>query len=419
MSRPQVVIVGAGFGGLEVAKRLKKADCDVLIIDRLNHHLFQPLLYQVATAALSPGDIAVPIRDLVSKNKNTSILMGQVVRVDKENRTITLEDGTSFSFDFLVLAPGARHSYFGRNEWEQFAPGIKTIDDALHVREKILTAFERAERAPTYEEGQKMLRFAIVGGGPTGCELAGDIAAIAFKNLVAKYKHVESDEAQIFLIEGMDRILPGFPESLSKKAEKMLQDLGVHILLNKKVTDITPDGVMMGDEFLPAPNVIWAAGNQASPLLQTLGIPLDRQGRVQVEKDLSIPNHDNIFVIGDAANCADSQGKPLPALAPVAKQQGRLVARIIANNIPKPKRPAFSYTDKGSLAVIGKGKAIGMIGKVELSGFSAWFIWTAVHILYLIGFRNRVLVLTQWLFWYYLGKLKNALITKPLRFFTH
>lgn len=412
----KVVIVGAGFGGLEVAKRLKKAkDCEVILVDRMNHHLFQPLLYQVATATLSPGDIAVPVRQIIAKQKNASFIMGTVTSVDKEKKEVLLEDGHKISYDYLVLAPGATHSYFGKDEWAELAPGIKTMQDALMIRDKILMAFELAERAETEAERHRLLRFAIVGAGPTGVELAGAIAEIAYKITNKSFRNITSETAEIYLLEGADYILPSFPESLGKKAQAALEKLGVKVRTKTFVTNITSQGVTIGSEFLDTPNVIWAAGNCASPLLKTLGCELDRQGRAIVDNDLSIAGYDHIFVIGDAANYTGKDGKPYPGLAPVAKQEGRLVAKIIQNQIPKDKRPNFSYHDKGSLATIGKGKAVGLIGPFKLSGFFAWFVWCFIHIMYLIDFRNRILVLMQWGFLYISGKHTNDHIISPYK----
>jgi NADH:ubiquinone reductase (H+-translocating) len=414
MSYYNTIIVGAGFGGLEVAKGLAKAKSDILIIDRLNHHLFQPLLYQVATCALSPGEIATPVRQILSKQSNASFIMGTVERVEKELNRLHLECGMIYSFDNLVLAPGARHSYFGNDSWETFAPGLKTIADAKNIREKILMAFELAERASSHQEATKYLRFAIVGAGPTGVELAGAIAEIAFKGMKKNFTRIRPDQAKIFLIEGAPYVLPGLPEALSKRAQADLEKLGVTVMTNQKVTAVTHEGVMIGSDLLIAPTVLWAAGNVASPLLKTLGVPLDRQGRAIVEPDLSIAGYPNLFVIGDAASCKAANGEELPALAPVAKQQGRYVAKIIKENLPKEQHMPFNYHDKGSLATIGRGAAVGMIGKFKLTGLFAWLIWSAVHILYLIDFKNRLQVLIHWSYLYLTGKRTVALITRPL-----
>ncbi|MBS0634853.1 MAG: NAD(P)/FAD-dependent oxidoreductase [Verrucomicrobia bacterium] len=409
----KTLIIGAGFGGLEVAKDLKKVDTDVVVIDKLNHHLFQPLLYQVATCALSPGDIATPVRSILCKSKNTSFIMGTVERIDKVNQKVHLACGMVFDFDYLVLAPGTRHSYFGHDEWEELAPGLKTIQDATYIREKILMAFEQAERAPNHTEATKFLRFAIVGAGPTGVELAGSIAEIAFMGLKKEFTKIRPDQAKIFLIEGAPCVLPGFPEALSERAKKDLEKLGVTVMTNSKVSGITEEGVIVNGELLIAPTVLWAAGNIASPLLKTLDVPLDRQGRVLVEQDLSIPGHPNIFVIGDAANLTTPTG-PLPGLAPVAKQEGYYVAKIIRKKIPKEERKPFKYFDKGSLATIGKGKAVGMMGKLKMTGFFAWFVWSAVHILYLIDFKSRIKVFFHWSYLFLTGNRAVMLITRPL-----
>lgn len=414
MTHPKTIIIGAGFGGLEVAQRLAKAKTEVLVIDKVNHHLFQPLLYQVATCALSPSDIATPIRHVLKDHSHTSFIMGTVKKIDKTSKIVHLECGMQFDFDNLVVATGARHSYFGNPHWEALAPGLKTLNDATIVREKILMAFEQAERAATHAEAQEFLRFAIVGAGPTGVELAGSIAEIAFTSITKDFTKIRPDQAKIFLIEGADQILPGFPEDLSERAKQDLEKLGVTVLINQKVTNITPHGVVIGDTLLRAQTVLWAAGNQASTLLQTLDSPLDRQGRVIVEKDLSLPGSPNIFVIGDAASCLGKDGKPLPALAPVAKQQGQFVAKIIKNNIAPQDRKPFSYFDKGSLATIGKGKAVGMMGKLHFKGHLAWFMWSFVHIMYLIDFKNRLLVLIHWCYLYLTGKRSVQLITNPI-----
>jgi NADH dehydrogenase len=407
----KVIIVGAGFGGIEAAKVLGRTNCDVLVIDKLNHHLFQPLLYQVATCALAPGDIATTVREILHKNTNTSFIMGNVSRIDREAKKVHLECGMSFDFDYLVLAPGSRHSYFGHDEWEKFAPGLKTILDATSIREKILMAFEEAERASSHAEATKFLRFAIVGAGPTGVEMAGSIAEIAFGSMRKEFfTKIRPDQAKIFLIEGADCVLPGFPHELSERAQKDLEKLGVTVMTKKMVSDVTAEGVIINGELLVAPTVLWAAGNVAAPLLKTLDVPLDRQGRVIVQDDLSIPGSPNIFVIGDAAYFATPNG-PLPGLAPVAKQQGRYAAKIIAGK--RPKKP-FKYHDKGSLATIGKGKAVGMMGKIKLTGFFAWFIWSVVHIMYLIDFKSRFKVFFHWSYLYLTGKRAVKLITRPI-----
>jgi len=327
MTRTRTIIIGAGFAGLEAAKQLAHADTDIILFNKTNHHLFQPLLYQVATAALSPVDIAVPVRQILKKQENLTFLMGEVTAIDKQKKTITVDHTVIYPFDFLIVAPGARHSYFGKDQWEQYAPGLKTLSDAALLREKILAAFERAERAATPEEAQEQMRFAVIGGGPTGVELAGAIAEIAFHTLIHDYRHISSKQAKIFLIEGASHLLPGFPERLSNRAKKDLEDLGVSVLLNFIVTDVTDTGISSREKHIATPNVIWAAGNTASPLLKTLDTPLDRQHRAIVETDMSIPHCPHIFVIGDAACFYTATGLSLPGLAPVAKQQGAIDTR--------------------------------------------------------------------------------------------
>lgn len=414
MKYPKTVIVGAGFGGLEVAKDLNREKTDVLLIDRLNHHLFQPLLYQVATCALSYGDIATPVREILYKSKNTAFIMGNVLKIDKTAQKVQLECGMTFDYDYLVLAPGARHSYFGNDDWEKLAPGLKTLQDATHIREKILMAFEQAERASSHQEATKFLRFAIVGAGPTGVELAGSIAEIAFSGMKKTFAKIRPDQAKIFLIEGAPCVLPGFADALSERAKKDLEKLGVTVLTNQKVTGITADGVIINNELLEAPTVLWAAGNVASPLLKTLDTPLDRQGRAIVQKDLTIPGFSNVFVLGDAAHFAANDGQPLPGLAPVAKQQGRYVANVIRKELPPEKRKPFKYRDKGSLATIGKGKAVGMMGKIKMTGVFAWLIWSIVHILYLIDFKSRFKVFFHWSYLFITGKRAVMIITHPI-----
>ncbi len=410
MPNKKVVIVGGGFGGLNVAKKLKKCPLDILLIDKTNHHLFQPLLYEVASAALSPGEIAIPIREILRKQANVTVMMGEIIQVDKKNNQLILGNGEKVNYDYLVLAVGARHSYFGKNEWEQFAPGLKTIKDALTIREEILLSFEKAERLDNKAETEKYLNFVIIGGGPTGVEMAGAISEIAQKTMFKNFRRIKPESSKIFLVEAAPRILQAFPEKLSKKAREGLEKLGVTVIEGKKVTNITEDGVQVEETFYPCKNVIWAAGNQASPLLKTLYVPLDRQGRVIVEPDLSIPGSPEIFVIGDASTTMDKDGKPLPGVAPVAIQEGKYVASILKKQLPKQQRPPFVYFDKGSLATIGKGKAIAWVGKLQLYGVLAWFMWCFVHIVYLIGFRNRLSVMLEWFLFYLTGQRGARLI---------
>jgi NADH dehydrogenase len=334
MSNSKVVIVGGGFGGLNVAKKLKKCQLDILLIDKTNHHLFQPLLYEVASAALSPGEIAIPIREILRKQDNATVMMGEIVQIDKQARRVILGNGERIGYDYLVLAVGARHSYFGKDDWEKFAPGLKTIKDALKIREEILISFEKAERLDNLEEAAKYLNFVIIGGGPTGVEMAGAISEIAHKTMFKNFRRIKPETSKIFLVEAAPRILQAFPEKLSEKAKAGLEKIGVTVITGKKVTNITDEGVQVEEVFYPCKNIIWAAGNQASPLLKTLNVPLDRQGRVIVEPDLSIPGNPEIFVIGDASTSMDKEGKPLPGVAPVAIQEGKYVASILKKELP-------------------------------------------------------------------------------------
>jgi NADH dehydrogenase len=390
MKYTRVVVIGGGFAGLSVARNVQKKQIDLVLIDKSNHHLFQPLLYQVATATLSPTEIIYPIREIFRKQKNAHVVMGQVVSIEKAEKKITLTNGEKIGYDFLVIAPGSRHSYFGQDQWESFAPGLKTLSDALKIREKILLSFEIAENRQ-----QKELNFIIIGGGPTGVEMAGAVASIVQEHLSGSFKFLQKDQVKIFLLEAMDVILPTYSKKLSLQAKKSLEKLGVTVITGKKVTDVSSQGVQIEDSFIESTNVIWAAGNQASPLVKSLGVPLDRQGRVIVGQDLSVPGHSEIFVIGDAACVKGKNGLFLPASAPVAIQQGRYIAKYLLT--PSHLRPAFVYKDKGSIATIGKGKACAQIGKWQFGGFLAWIAWGLIHIIYLIGFRNRLGVLAKWM----------------------
>ncbi len=410
MSYPRVVIIGSGFAGLNVAKSLKKAKLDVILVDRSNHHLFQPLLYQVATAALSPGEIAYPIREIFRKQRNTMVVMGEVTSIDKEKRRIELKNGDTIGYDYLIVAPGARHSYFDKGEWEEFAPGLKTVSDALKIRENILMSFEVAERLDSIKEAAKYLNFVIIGGGPTGVEMAGAIAEIARTTLLENFSRIRPEKSKVFLIEAMSHILPSYSEKLSAEAKKDLEHLGVKVLTGKKVTNISTEGVQIEDFFIESKNIVWAAGNQASPLLKTLQVPLDRQGRVLVEPDLSISEHPEIFVLGDAAHAKDKSGVPLPGTAPVAIQQGQYVAKLLKNIVPFTKRKSFIYHDKGSMATIGKGKAIAKIGRLEFGGLLAWLTWGLIHIAYLVGSRNRLGVMIEWIVIFITGQRGVRLI---------
>jgi len=396
----RVVIIGGGFGGLSAAKALKKSNIEIILIDKTNHHLFQPLLYQVATAALSPGDIAAPIRGIVSKQKNIRVIMGEVHRIDVDSKKVFL-NGDSVEFDYLVISVGSQHSYFGMERWEIYAPGLKTISDALKIRERILLSYEKAERLNDVKEIEKYLTFVIVGGGPTGVELAGAIAEIANKTMMKDFRKIDPSKTKIILVEADNRILTSYHPGLSSKAKKSLEKLGVTVLTGKKVTDISNKGVELGNEFIETTNVIWAAGNAVPSLIKLLNTETDRAGRAVVNSDCSIKNNPEIFVIGDAALFIE-EGKPLPAVAPVAIQQGRYVGKIIKEEIPYNERKPFRYFDKGNLATIGRAKAVMQIGKIKILGFTAWLAWVFIHIMYLIGFRNRYKVLAEWI-WYYIS----------------
>ncbi len=412
MTHSKVVIIGGGFGGLSAARSLKHARLDVLLIDKSNHHLFQPLLYEVATAALSPGEIATPLREILRSQENTTVIMDEVTKIDKKNKQISLSNGDLIGFDYLIVAIGARHSYFGNDQWETFAPGLKTLSDAIKIREQILVSFEKAERLDSISEAQKYLNFVVIGGGPTGVEMVGSIAEIAYKTMFKNFRRINPKNANIYLIEALPKILPMYSEKLAKSATQTLEKMGVQVLTGKKVVNITQEGVQTEDRFIESKNVIWAAGNQVSPLLKTLDVPLDRAGRVIVEHDLSIPDHPEIFVIGDAAHFVTKASTPLPGVAQVAMQEGRYVAKILKNGIPKEQRQPFAYFDKGSMAIIGKAKAIAAIGKLQFSGFLAWLIWAFVHILFLIGFRNRLGVMLEWGAMLLTGQRGVRLITK-------
>ena len=414
MEKKKVIIVGGGFGGLLAAKEFQDTYFDVTIIDKTNHHLFQPLLYQVAAAALSPADIAIPIRSVFGNQKNIKVLLDEVISVDKENYTIKLT-GSELNFDYLILSPGARHSYFGNDNWEKFAPGLKTLSDALKIRELILNSLEAAEKESDVNRRKKHLNFIVIGGGPTGVELAGAIAEIAKKTMIRDYKNFSSDDTKILLIEALPRILTSYSPNLSEKAREDLVQMGVDVRLNTKVTDVNENGVQLGDVFIESKNVIWAAGNVASPLLKTLNIDLDKAGRAIVESDCSIPGYPNIFVIGDAAFMNDDKGQALPGVAPVAMQQGRFVGRLIKNGLNKNNRKKFIYVDKGSMATIGKAKAVAMIKGLKLSGLIAWLAWSFVHIFFLIGFRNRFRVFAEWIWYYITNRQGTRLITNALK----
>ena len=407
---PHVVIIGGGFAGLNSARALSKAPVRVTLVDGRNFHLFQPLLYQVATASLSPADIASPIRHILHRQKNLKVWMGQVVDVDTERRVVTLRDG-ELSYDYLVLATGVTHAYFGHQEWARFAPGLKTIEDATEIRRRFLLAFEAAERESDPDARRRQLTFVIVGGGPTGVEMAGAMAEIARQVMPDDFRAIDTATARIILVEGLDRILPTYHAKSSERATRQLKRLGVEVLTKAMVTEITEDRVVIGGDLtIPAGNVFWAAGVTASPLGAKLGVPVDRAGRVVVEPDLSIPGHREVFVAGDLAK-VEHDGGQVPGVAPAAMQMGRFVAKMIRADVGNGKRTAFRYFDKGSLATIGRAAAVAEFGTLQISGFSAWVVWAVVHILYLIGFRNRLVVVIQWAWSWLLYQRGTRLIT--------
>jgi NADH:ubiquinone reductase (H+-translocating) len=392
---PRVVIVGSGFGGLYAARALATAPVQITLVDQRNYHLFQPLLYQVATAALSPGNIAQPIRQLLRRYRNVRVLQAQATAIDLTARRVQLADG-ALDYDFLILATGARHSYFGHDEWAPVAPGLKSLDDALDIRRRILSAFEDAERATDPAARRALLTFAIVGGGPTGVELAGAIAEIARHAVAGEFRAIDPTQARVILLQGQSRILPAFPEDLSAYATHALRSLGVEVRTNAMVTNITPDAVYVGDEVIPTRTALWAAGVAASPLGRTLNVPLDRSGRVIVERDLTLPGHPEAYVIGDLAAYLHQGDTPLPGVAQVAIQEGDAAAENVRRTLEGRPRKRFRYVDRGTLATVGRGAAVADIEGHHLTGQIAWLVWLFVHILYLIGFEKRLLVLVQW-----------------------
>ena len=408
----RVIIIGGGFGGMSAAKVLARYKYEILIIDKTNHHLFQPLLYQVATAALSPGDIAHPIRSSFRNYENVNVMLGEVTEIDRKNKEVILNDNR-IRYDFLIVATGSIHHYFGKNEWEKYAPGLKTLDDALKIREKILLSLETAEKTLDYGERERLLTYVIVGGGPTGVELVGAISEIVNRDLIKDFRIINSKMTKVYLVEGESRVLTAYPESLSLAAKKSLEDLGVEVILNKRVSDINEEGVRVGDRFIKTKNIIWAAGNQGLPLLKTLNVELTKARTIPVNPDLTINNDPDVFVIGDSAFLKDEKGNILPAIAPTAMQQGRYVAKILGKNIPPGKRKKFVYNDKGILATIGKAKAVAVIKGFKLSGLFAWFAWCVIHIFFLISFRNRFRVMGEWAWHYLTNKPGIRLIVNP------
>jgi len=414
-ARPQIVIIGGGFGGLKAAAALSRQPVEITLVDRKNHHTFQPLLYQVATAGLSPAEIAAPIREIMAGRDNVEVLLGEVTGFDLAQRKVILQHGYELSYDYLVVAAGAMHAYFGHDEWEPLAPGLKTIEDALEIRRRVLLAYELAEREAALTGNHRPLNFVVVGAGPTGVELAGTLAEIAHKSLADNFRNIEPAKTRILLVEAGPSILSSYPPDLQRSAIRQLERLGVEVRKNSPVSDVGSGDVRIGDDLLPAEVVLWAAGVAASPLGRELGVPVDRAGRVFVEPDLSIPGHREVFVIGDLASMKDEQGNMLPGVAPVAMQQGKFVGRQIAADLGGRSREKFHYFDKGSLATIGRAAAIAQFGKIHLSGFVAWLSWLFVHIFFLIGFRNRLLVMIQWAWSYVTFERGARLITGESR----
>ncbi len=413
-AKPRVVIVGGGFGGLLAARTVARNPVQVTLIDRQNFHTFQPLLYQVATAGLSPGEIAAPIRWILRSRRNVEVLMSEVQDFDLSRKVVKLPDG-EVAYDYLIVASGASHAYFGHDEWEPFAPGLKTIEDALEIRRRVLLAFELAERQAADGKEQVQLNFVVVGGGPTGVELAGTLAEIARRALANEFRSIDPRKTRIVLLEGGLRILPAYPEDLSRSAEEQLRRLGVEVHTSALVTGIAPGAVQMGKTRWPAAVILWAAGVAASPLGKKLGAPVDRAGRVLVNPDLSLPGHPEVFVIGDLAALKDENGKWLPGVAPVAMQEGKATAHNIAAELRGEPRKNFHYFNKGNLATIGRAAAVAEFGKIHISGFVAWLAWLFIHIFFLIGFRNRIIVLVQWAWSYFTYERGARLITGDKR----
>tara|TARA_B100000949_G_scaffold179357_1_gene160346 strand:+ start:312 stop:1559 length:1248 start_codon:yes stop_codon:yes gene_type:complete len=410
----KIIIIGGGFGGLSFLQKARKSKNDFILIDKTNHHLFQPLLYQVATAVLSPADITVPLRNLFKNDKNVKTILSEVKEINKEKKEITLDNDEVVSYDKLIVSAGSSYSFFGKNEWSKFAKGLKVINDALDIRDKILKAFEKAENEKDERIRKKYLNFVIVGGGPTGVELAGSIAEIAYKNMTKEFRNFSSTDANIYLLEAGDRILPSYSESLAKKSYKYLVDLGVKVMIKERVENIEEMKVTTNKQVIDADNIIWAAGNEASPLIKHLDTETDNEGRALVNRDCSIKEDNEVYVIGDAANFITASGESLPGIAPVAIQQGRYVAHNIKKNIEKENRKPFKYSDKGTMATIGRFKAIGVVGNFELAGFTAWLFWSLIHLVYLIGYRSKILVAIEWIFAYFFNKRGTRLIYRDI-----
>ena len=410
----KIVIIGGGFGGLNFLHKAKKSDNEFILIDKTNHHLFQPLLYQVATAVLSPADIAVPIRHLFNNDKNVNVILGEVKDIDKDSNLLTLDDGEIISYDYLILSVGSKHSYFGKNDWSKYSNGLKIINDALDIRDRILKAFEKAEKEKDELKRQEYLNFVIVGAGPTGVEMAGSIAEIAFKNMKKEYRNFDTSDANVYLIEAGPKILSMFSEKLATKAEQYLKDLGVTVRKNEKVINIQKNTLTTESSEIFTDNIIWAAGNEASPLIQKLDTDTDLQGRALVDEYCLIRDSNNIFVIGDASNFKNKNNKSLPGIAPVAIQQGRYLAKIIKSNTKNKETKPFKYTDKGMMATVGKFKAVGVVGNLEITGLIAWLFWSLIHLVYLIGYRSKIVVAIEWIYAYFFNKRGTRLIYRDI-----
>jgi len=416
LNRPRVVILGGGFGGISAAKALKSAHVAVTVIDRTNHFTFQPLLYQVATAALAPSDITAPIRWVLRHHRNAEVLMAEAREIDTQKRVVRIDDELKeIPYDYLIIATGSRHAYFGHNEWEPYAPGLKAIEDASEIRRRFLLAFENAEKTDDEKEREELLTFVVVGGGPTGVELAGAFPYIARKALAPDFREVDTRRTRVVLVEAGPRILPTFPEVLAARARKDLEDLGVEVRVGSFVTGVDAEGVRVGDEKIRARTAFWAAGNLASPLGKFLGVPLDRAGRIAVNPDLSVPGIPNVFIVGDLASLTQD-GRMIPGVGPAAIQEGRAAAKNVLRDLKREQRKPFRYWNKGDLAVIGRSRAIADLGWIQFSGWFAWVFWLFVHIMYLVGFRNRIVVLTEWAYAYFTSQAGVRLITDVERY---
>lgn len=413
VTRPRVVVIGAGFAGLNAAKALARAPVDVTLVDRKNHHTFQPLLYQVALAVLSPAEIASPVRTVLRHAPNVEVLLGEVAGFDLQKRLVQL-DGLELPYDYLIVGAGATHAYFGHPEWEEFAPGLKTLEDALEIRRRVLLAFETAEREVITRGSAPPLNFVVVGAGPTGVELAGAISDIAGRHLTKEFRAIDPRQSKIILLEGGPRVLPTYPQDLSASAERQLKEMGVEVRTSAMVTNIEPGVVSVGKEKIPASVILWGAGVSASPLGRMLNVPTDKAGRVIVESDLSVPGHPEVFIAGDLASAKRHNGQPVPGVAPAAIQMGKFAARQIKRAIAGKPREQFEYLDKGSLATIGRSHAVADLGKLHFSGYFAWLAWLFIHLLFLIGFRNRFFVMIEWAWAYITYNHSARLITDPM-----